>query len=109
MRGPYLQPKTKPEVVSHRNERSWYEHLLIRQPTKPTERKQLPLVPAHTDILDRAVDDLGFAYRRSDQIFAGVDIKPKHTVISSIMARCDNVTLNLRAQSFNSHLVMIAN
>ena len=109
MQGPYLQPKTKPEVVSHRNERSWCEYLLICQPTKPTERKQLPLISAHTDILDGAVDDLGFAYRKSDLIFTGIDIKPKHTVISRIMTRRDNITLNLRAQSFNSHLVVIAN
>lgn len=37
-------------------------NLLVREPTKPTEGKQLPLVTAHSNVLDGPINHFCFAY-----------------------------------------------
>lgn len=49
----YLQPK----VISH--------------PATTAQQKQLPLVPSHTHVCYRTVDDFGFAYAYESQLKQG--------------------------------------
>ncbi len=63
----YLEPETVIESATIPTDGSQMQaNLLVREPTKPTKRKQLPLVTAHSNVLDGPINHLCFTYTYSN-------------------------------------------
>lgn len=50
------------------------ENVLVRKPSKAAQNEKLPVVTAHSDVLDGLVDDLGFHYTTVSHHTQGPDV-----------------------------------